>query len=389
MKIFHLSDLHIGKQLYFYNLRASQERVLQMIVEKAVEYRPDVVVIAGDIYDKAVPSGEAYELFDAFLNQLADIRPSIPVLIIAGNHDNAARLKFASGFLKKNHIYISVMPPQSEEEHLVKIELEDEFGLVNFYLLPFTKPAYVRKLFEEETCREYQDAVQKVIEREVLDETKRNVLVAHQFFVAGEEKPERSDSEMNLSVGGLDQVDIKCVEKFDYVALGHIHRAQKVGKDFIRYCGTPLKYSVSEEKHHKGILMITLGEKGSKNQYETIPLTIKPDVRSMRGTLEEVIALAKEENKDDYVSITLTDEELERPKDKLEEYYSRILEVRIDNKQTRAILSEDFEENSTDPVEAFFHFYEEMNGQPLGEEAEQIFYEVLETAVRRREREES
>jgi exonuclease SbcD len=388
MKLFHLSDLHIGKQLHFYNLRESQKAVLKMIAKKAAEYQPDVIVIAGDIYDKAVPSGEAYEMFDEFLNQLAEI--GIPVLIIAGNHDNAQRLNFASGFLKKNHIYISVMPPQNEEEHLEKISFEDEYGIVNFYLLPFTKPSYVRNLFEAEAGKEYHDAVKMLIEREELDLMQRNVLVAHQFFVAGGQEPERSDSELNvISVGGLDSVDISCVEMFDYVALGHIHRPQKVGKDHIRYCGTPLKYSISEKDHKKGILIVTLGEKGSQNQYETIALEMKPDVRSLRGTLEEVIAQANDENRDDYVSITLTDEELDRPKDKLEEHYSRILEVRIDNARTKAMLSEDFEENTVDPQESFFKFYEEMNGQPIGEEAKEIFYEVLETAMRRREQEES
>jgi len=389
MKIFHLSDLHIGKQLYCYDLKDLQKRMLQSIIEKAEEYRPDVIVIAGDIYDKAVPSGDAYDLFDEFLDQLADLQPSIPVLMIAGNHDHASRLNYASGFLKKHQIYVSVLPPQEEGEYLDKVVLEDEFGPVNFYMLPFTKPGYIRHLSKDKAITDYDSAVRFLIDREMVDERERNVIIAHQFFVSGEEEPEKSDSELTyISVGGLDKVDVSYIEKFDYAALGHIHRPQKIGREYIRYCGTPLKYSVSEEHHKKGIFMVTLGAKGTPNVYERIPLVMKPDVRSIRGSLDEVIRQADAENREDYVSVTLTDEDIFRPKDRLEEYYPNLLEVRIDNQRMRAILTEEKEESITDPGEAFSKFYEEMNGRPLSAAEEKVLIGILESAKQRMEREE-
>lgn len=380
MKIFHISDLHIGKQLHYYNLGECQKRVLDQIVAQAQKVHPDVIVVAGDIYDKAVPSGEAYQLFDGFLNGLADIEPNIPVLIIAGNHDNAKRLQYAGNFLERNQIYVSVMPPSNEKEYLKKITLRDEFGEVNFYLLPFTKPGYVRHLFEEGVVNDYHTAVQALIEREQIDLSQRNVLVAHQFFVANGEEPSKSDSELTyISVGGLDWVDVSCVRDFDYVALGHIHRAQKMGEEYIRYCGTPYKYSVSEEKDVKGILVVTLGEKGTVPTFETLPLAIRPDVRSIRGSLAEILEAATEENCQDYVSITLTDEQVFLAKESLEEVYPHILEVRVDNQRTRKRL-EDREENrkKRSPMEAFADFYREMNDIDMSEEEEKILQDIIE-----------
>lgn len=389
MKIYHISDLHIGKQLHYYDLKEEQEKVLRLIVEKVREGRPDVLLIAGDVYDRAVPSGEAHEMFGAFLEGLAEIQPRIPVLIIAGNHDNASRLGFASGFLRKSKIWISVMPPVTGQEHLEKVVLSDTFGDVNFYLLPFTKPGYVRQLFPGEEIENYDMAVRRLLEREEIDFTKRNVLMAHQFFVAGDWQPEKSDSEMTyVTVGGIDSVDVSCVRDFDYVALGHIHGAQKIGGEHIRYSGTPLKYSVSEEKQEKGITVVTLGEKGKPNQYDRIPLVIKPDVRSIKGTLNEVLEAATEENKDDYVSIILTDEDVYRPKDQLEEKYSHILEVRFDNKRTRARLKlEEGQPESLDPLPAFAEFYQELNGQPLSGREEAVMTQVIDEVRQRLEEE--
>lgn len=384
MKIFHISDLHIGKQLHFYNLKESQKDILKQIVGLVEEHRADAVMIAGDIYDKSVPSGEAYEIFDEFLNDLAAIIPTVPVMIIAGNHDSAMRLKFASAFLERNQIYISVMPPQMENEYLKKITLQDEYGNVNFYMLPFTKPGYVRGLFEEGEIEDYDSAVRAVIERENIDYSERNVLIAHQFFVSGTSEPERCSSENKyISVGGLDSVDVECVKQFDYVALGHIHGGQHIGKDYIRYSATPLKYSVSEENHKKSVTVITLGEKGSSNTYEKLPLEIKPDVRSVKGTLEEVIAMANDENRNDYVSITLTDEDsIYRPKDQLEEHYTNILEVQIDNKRVRSKLeNEQSDETMLNPFEAFKEFYQEMNDQPLSDEEAEIMQDVIDKAM--------
>lgn len=392
MKIFHISDLHIGKQLVLYSLSDIQRRVLDRIVEEVDRHKPDVLIIAGDIYDKSVPSGEAYDIFDTFLNKISEVKSfksglSIPVLIIAGNHDNPSRLNYASSFMKKNNIHIATFPPTTEEEHLQKIVLQDEYGMVNFYLLPFTKPGYVRNLFGEDKITDYNTAVRNLIERENIDYTQRNVLVAHQFFVSGQSSPEKCDSEMTyISVGGIDSVDVECVRRFDYVALGHIHGAQRIGEDFIRYSGTPLKYSVSEQHHKKGITVVQLGAKGSENVYEQIPLNMKPDVRCVSGSLAEVIDMANDDNREDYVSITLTDDNIYRPKDQLEEHYRNILEVKIDNARVRARLSEnEYTGNVLSPMEAFAQFYQEMNGQPLSEEEEKLMLDIISKAGERTE----
>lgn len=378
--MFHISDLHIGKQLHSYNLYESQKDVLGQIVEQAKEKRPDVMLIAGDVYDKAAPSGEAYEVFDWFLNELAEISPMIPVLVIAGNHDNAQRLKFASQFLERNQIYIATMPPRKEGEYIKKVVLQDEYGNVNFYLLPFTKPGYVRQLIgEEKEAISYDEAIKRLLDRENVEETERNVLLAHQFFVANGQEPEKSDSEITyISVGGLDSVDTAHVKKFDYVALGHIHKPQQMGESYIRYSGTPYKYSVSEEKDKKGILMIDLGEKGSPNTYEQIPLIGRPDVCSIRGTMQELLDAANGESIQDYVSITLTDDDVFRAKETLEEVYPHILEIHVDNQRTRKRLEQNIgKDKKRTPMEAFLDFYQEMNDVPLSCEEEKIMLEIL------------
>lgn len=208
MKIFHLSDLHIGKQLHSYNLKENQQAALAQIVALAKEHRPDVVLICGDIFDRSVPSGDAYTVFDGFLQELAELTPQIPVLIIAGNHDNPQRLSYASAFLEKHQIYLSASAPSHPEEHLKKVVLQDVHGEVNFYLLPFLKPGYVRHLFAEGIVTDYETAVREVLGREGIDFSQRNVLLSHQFYTNQGQKPQGCDSEQSvLTVGGLDNVD--------------------------------------------------------------------------------------------------------------------------------------------------------------------------------------
>lgn len=385
MRIFHISDLHIGKMLYRYFLAESQEQVVDQIVEKMEIHRPDVLVIAGDIFDKSIPSGEAYGVLDHFLNRLGSLEPAIPVLMIAGNHDSAQRLSFASEFLEKHKIYISTMPPQTPEKFLKKITLKDAYGVVHFYLLPFLKPGYVRNLFPEGTVTDYTSAVKAVLEREQIDWNERNVLISHQFY-QGSSKVEICDSEQTvLNVGGLDKVEASVLEPFDYAALGHLHGAQKVQYEHVRYSGTPLKYSVSEEKHHKGITLVELKEKGEPPQIQQIPLMADKDVRAIRGTLQEVLDMAGETVCHDYVSVTLTDEiDPLHPKEQLEERYDALLEVRIDNARTRARLEGEMEtRESWTPDEAFRHFYQEMNQCPISEQEEAIMKEIFEKAEER------
>lgn len=375
MKFFHLSDLHIGKQLHSYSLKENQQAVLSQVAEKAWEYRPDTILICGDIFDHAVPSGESYMVFDKFLQELSAITPGIPVLVIAGNHDNARRLGYASSFLEKHQIYLSVSAPTQQEEHLKKVVLCDEHGEVNFYLLPFLKPGYVRHLFAEGAVSDYESAVRGILQREEIDYGRRNVLLSHQFYTNGARAPERCESEQfALSLGGLENVDVSVIEKFDYAALGHIHGAQMVKYPHIRYCGTPLKYSVSEEHHKKSITMVTLGAKGEEAAIETIPLLPMQDVRRERGLLKDIIGRAKEGNRHDFISVTLTDEkEPYHPKEQLEEVYDAVLEVRIDNTRTRNRIREQQEEDfSMQPMEIFCSFYQEMQGQPMTAEEEAL-----------------
>lgn len=378
MRFFHLSDLHIGKQLHHYSLKEDQEHILGEIIEYAGKLHPDAVVIAGDIYDKPVPSAEAVTLFDDFLTRLAKIRPQIPVMIISGNHDSADRLRYAAGILKEEKIYLAGSVPQKEEEHIEKVTLKDEWGEVNFFLLPFLKPAYVRRLFEENPPETYSDAVNRLIKRENINfKDERNVLVSHQFYM-GSYLPETCDSE-TISIGGLDQIDITGVEPFDYVALGHLHGKQKVKDEHIRYCGTPLKYSVSEASHTKALTVVTLGEKGKSVKIEEYPLHPLRDVRKITGKLKEIIK--EERNPEDYVSITLTDEtDPYHPKEQLETVFSKILEVRIYNTRTRTKWMEAEELVLKTPEENFADFFEKMQGRTMDPEEETLILQILEEA---------
>lgn len=379
MRFFHLSDLHIGKQLHHYNLREDQEHILAEVISYAEKLHPDAVVIAGDIYDKSVPSGDAVTVFDDFLTRLSAVKPMIPILVIAGNHDSAQRLDYASRLLGSHQIYIAGKAPESEEDHLKKITLTDEYGKVNFYLMPFLKPGYVRGLCGGEMPESYTAAVQAVLEREEIDPGERNVIVSHQFYTGrdsrtGEEISLKTcDSEL-LSVGGIDNVDISVLKEFDYAALGHLHGAQKAGSENVRYCGTLLKYSVSEAGQEKTLHLVTLGAKGDPANVEKLPLHPLRDVRRVRGELEEIISAADPEHRDDYVSVTLTDEiDPYKPKEQLQKVYSHILEVRMDNERTRKKLEFDEGEiRMEDPLDVFSDFYREMQGREMSEEETEI-----------------
>jgi len=383
MKFFHLSDLHIGKQLHRYNLKEDQQVILKEVITYAKELRPDAIVIAGDIYDKSVPSAEAVNVFDEFLTDLSEITPEIPILIISGNHDSPDRLKYASEILKRHHIYLAGNVPERPEEHIEKVTLHDAYGEVNFYLLPFMKPAYVKNIFVDGTPETYSAAVKEIIKREKIDyKDKRNVLVSHQFYVGEKaESPETCDSEV-FSVGGIDNVDIGSVKEFDYVALGHLHGAQCIGKPEIRYCGTLLKYSVSESTQNKSLTVVTLKAKGEKPEIENYPLHPLRDVRKKKGTLDEIIKESRETEKDDYISITLTDEiDPYKPKEQLERIFSHILEIRVDNQRTRTKLKEmDEELVMKDPFTSFAEFYKEMQGREMNGEEETIMKEIFDKA---------
>ena len=381
MKFFHLSDLHIGKQLHSYNLKEDQEAILSQVVEAARRLHPDAVVIAGDIYDKQVPSAEAVTVFNCFLTELSDIAPPISVLITAGNHDSARRLDYASEILDRHHIHIAGVPPIEQGEYLKKVTVQDAYGEVDFYLLPFVKPGYVRNLLDDEMeGNSYTEAVRMLLEREDIDVSKRNVLVSHQFYTFGGNEPQRSDSEA-VVVGGLDNVDAGVLEKFDYAALGHIHRPQQIGNSRFRYCGTLLKYSVSESEDNKHLLMVELGEKGTEPVYTAVPLSPIRDVRRLEGKFENILEEAKNKKlRNDYVSITVTDEvEPYQFRERLEETYPFLLEVRVENTRTRTKMEEQEEVmDISDPLQVFGRFFEEMQGRQMSREEEALLKDVLE-----------
>ena len=367
MKFFHLSDLHIGKQLHRYSMTEEQRDILDQIVALAKEEQPDAVIVAGDIYDSAVPSAESVSLLDHFLTALSELKPQPDIFLIAGNHDSARRLDFASSILARHHVHIAGMPPVREDEFIKRVTLTDAYGEVDFYLLPFVKPSYVRGLFPEETLT-YDLAVRRLLERETLCEERRNVMISHQFYTAGASGPSVCDSEVRL-VGGIENVDVSVLQPFDYAALGHIHRSQKIGSERYRYCGTPLAYSVSEAGDEKSVTVVELLEKGEAPVLRTLPLTPLRQVRKLVGTLADILAAADACSRDDYVSITLTDEvEAYQPKERLEECFDHILEIRIDNARTRNILSFTKEMESLDPYEAFCRFFAEINGRELTEQ---------------------
>ncbi len=383
MRIFHLSDLHIGKQLNGYSLKENQEAVLNQIVNYAAVYHPAAVLICGDIYDKTAPSGEAYTMFGSFLKALSEIRPVITVLIIAGNHDSPERLSYAGSFLEKHHIHLSVFPPRKPDEYLKKVVLEDEYGPVNFYLLPFLKPGYVRTLFEADQPEDYESAVRAVLKREGINARERNVLLSHQFYTAGRNDPETCESEQAvIMAGGLDRVDASVLSGFEYAALGHLHGSQKVGRESVRYSGTPYKYSVSEEFHKKSVTMAELGRKGEKPEIRFLPLKGIQDVRRERGSLRDILLRGTGDNRNDFISVTLTDEEEPyRVRERLNEVYDHLLELRVDNERTRQKLMETGEAVPVlKPLEAFRQFFQAVRGEPMTEKAEKAMELIVQEA---------
>lgn len=380
MKFFHLSDLHFGRQLHGYDLYMEQQDFIKQLAMYLEQERPDAVLVAGDIYDKAVPAGQAVTLLDEFLISLNNI----PAFIIAGNHDSAERLKYGRTFLRKHNIYISVMPPQDVDERLEKVVLEDLHGKVYFYMLPFIKPGMVRHFMPDEAAGGEQAVIKALLDKEDIDWTQRNVILSHQFYKNGNNIPERCDSEQKTaSAGGTDAVDISVLKDFDYAALGHIHGAQMIGEEKFRYCGTPLKYSVSETSHEKSITMVVMGGKEDKINIQTLPINPLHDVLKFRGSLKDIIAMANGQNRQDYISVTLTDDDIpEMVKEQLQGYFENILEIIADNARTRQIISEevaDFKELS--PYEAFSAFFKETAGREMDMQESSLINRIIEEAI--------
>ncbi len=374
MKFFHLADLHIGKSLHHYSLIEDQRYVLAQVVDALVQESPEALLLCGDIYDKSVPSAEAVSTFNEFLNHCLGVLPELKILVISGNHDSGERLDFASEILARQNLYIT-------GSDMKKVVIEDEYGPVNYYLAPFFKPTYLRKRLEAPELSSYDAAMKMLLEKAEIDDQERNVLMAHQFFISGKEVPETSDSEV-ITVGGLDQIDATPLLKFTYVALGHLHKSQHIGAKHIRYSGSPLKYSVSEAGHRKSLTVVTLTAPGEKAEIREIPLHGKRDVMKKRGSLSELLQSATKEERQAYISLTMTDEKEQlNPKGQLEAVYERILELRLDNKEVRSRIKElDEETQMPSPLEVFREFYREMSGRVLSAEEETVMTEIINQA---------
>lgn len=371
MKLIHLSDLHLGKRVNEYSMLEDQEYILKKILNIIDDENPDGVIIAGDVYDKPVPSAEAVQLFDDFLVSLAKRR--LQVFVISGNHDSPERIAFASrimdaGGIHMSPVYNGVIKP---------ITMHDEYGAVDIYLLPFIKPAHVRRFCDDEITT-YTNAVKYVVSKMNINPANRNVLITHQFVTGAS----RSESE-EISVGGTDNVDASVFESFDYVALGHIHSPQNCGSDKIRYCGTPLKYSFSEAKDKKSLTVVELAEKDDVT-YRTVELVPKHDLVELKGTYAELTLKSFYANTDwqeDYTRITLTDEEdVPDAVGKLRAVYHRLMKLDYDNKRTRtnAEIGGAADVESKTPLELFSDFYELQNNQEMTVEQSEYMSKLIE-----------
>ena len=401
MKLFHLSDLHLGKRVNEYSMLPDQAHILEQILQLAAEEQPAAVLLAGDIYDKTVPPAEAVQLFDDFLCRLAAL--GIQAFIISGNHDSAERIAFGGRLMEQSGVHVSPVYDGTASP----VTLTDEHGPVDFYLLPFIKPAHVRRYFPEADITSYTDALRVAIEAMNIDPTHRNVLITHQFVTGAT----RSDSE-EISVGGTDNVDASVFTPFDYVALGHIHGPQNVtvaadadananAAALARYCGTPLKYSFSEAGHVKSITVVELGEKDalpessadaahqqltlytvSPISIRTLPLAPLHDLREIRGTYMELTDKRNYEGTAvyDYLHITLTDEEdIPDAISKLRVIYPNLMKLDYDNTRTRSFghVEAEARVQTLSPLELFAQFYETQNGQPLSEEQQAIAEDLI------------
>lgn len=372
MKIIHLADLHIGKRVNEFSMIDDQKYILNQILEIIDKEKPDAVIIAGDVYDKQVPSIEAVELLDSFISDISKRKTT--TFIISGNHDSSERLAFGSSLMAMGKIYISPV----YNGKISKYTLKNDFGSANFYLLPFVKPSHVKRFFPDEKIESYTDAIKVVVDNLKLDSSEINILIAHQFVTGAS----RTESE-EISVGGLDNVDASVFEDFDYVALGHIHRPQKIGTERIRYCGTPLKYSFSEVNDTKSVSIIEINSKEDFN-LRMIPLIPKRDMRKIRGTYEELTTKNSYENTntDDYIHVTLTDEfNVADAIQKLRVIYKNIMKLEYDNMRTREsrkINLDDMVIENKNPLEIFSEFYKLQNNKEMNDEQKEIIKKIME-----------
>lgn len=372
MRLMHLGDLHFGKMVNGFSMIEDQEFVLEQIKQYIQTYRPDAVMLAGDIYDRSVPPARAVALYNQFLKDLL-IELKTPVLAIAGNHDGAELIDFGHELFEAAQYYVA----GNFTKIIKKVRLQDDAGPVNFYLLPFADYAVVREALNHPEIKSLNDAMKAIMEANPIDSTERNVLITHAFVVGGE-APEQSESEKKLVVGGKESVDATLLEHFDYVALGHLHRTQRVNSDKIRYSGSLLKYSFSEEYYHKSMTMIDLDAEGEIS-IELLPLKPRRDMRTITGKLDELLTL-EDEGQEDYLRVILTDEgELLEPMAKLRQVYPNVmlleLERRFSEFKGSQLSASARQTKSTE--ELFADFYEHHRGESLHEAGKQVIEQTI------------
>lgn len=376
MRFFHLSDLHLGIKLYEHDLLKDQKAILDEIVALTRQYQPDAVVFAGDIYDRSVPPVEAVALLDDFMTQLRAALPNGEIMLISGNHDSAQRLDVFRSELSDRGIHMIGNPPMQKGETIERVTLTDDFGAVNFYLLPFVRPGMVRLVAgtkENGDNLSYPEAFSRLLALSPLNPNERNVLVSHQFFLpdgGDAENIERAENEVK-QVGNLDAIPASLIADFDYAALGHIHKPMKVGSETLRYCGTPMPYSLSEENQQKGILMVEMGAKGDV-QTTVLPLHPVHQVRKLRATREALLSGASE----DFVSICVTDAEAVEMvglRELLRERYPNLLELRREREETVELAALQERTETLSPYELCLQFA----GERLNAEEKSLLTEVM------------
>ena len=372
MKFIHLSDLHIGKRVNEYSMLEDQEYILNQIINIIDAEKPDCVIIAGDVYDKAVPSAEAVALVDDFLVKLSE--KNLHVFVISGNHDSPERIAFGGRLMELSKIYMSPV----YDGNISPVVLEDEYGKINIWMLPFIKPVHVRKINEDTEINSYTDAMRIAIDDININKNERNVMITHQFVTGAH----RTESE-EISVGGTDNVDVSVFEDFDYTALGHIHRPQNCKSEKVRYSGSPLKYSFSESKDNKSVTVAELKEKGTL-LVTTVPLVPLRDMVEIKGKYEEIMLrdfYKSTSYQEDYVHITLTDEDdIPDAIGKLRTVYHNLMKLDYDNIRTRNINLVDGAENieRKSPYEHFSEFYEKQNNQPMSYNQNEFIKKLIE-----------
>ena len=376
MRFFHLSDLHLGIKLYEHDLLKDQKAILDEIVALTRQYQPDAVVFAGDIYDRSVPPVEAVALFDDFMTQLRAALPNGEIMLISGNHDSAQRLDVFRSELSDRGIHMIGNPPMQKGETIERVTLTDDFGAVNFYLLPFVRPGMVRLVAgtkENGDNLSYPEAFSRLLALSPLNPNERNVLVSHQFFLpdgGDAENIERAENEVK-QVGNLDAIPASLIADFDYAALGHIHKPMKVGSETLRYCGTPMPYSLSEENQQKGILMVEMGAKGDV-QTTVLPLHPVHQVRKLRATREALLSGASE----DFVSICVIGAEAAEMvglRELLRERYPNLLELRREREETVELAALQERTETLSPYELCLQFA----GERLNAEEKSLLTEVM------------